>query len=232
MARASDILSGKWIRTFAKDVTSVISKAQQDMAETLAVRCKEIVESRIPNKPGWYKLYRDSLKIVVKDEAVFLLAESSIYELKDTPPEKTLFVFDGESEEALVLKRYNPWPVDMIPALVGGISADVQALPASKMETNKRREQLAGQMGTVSRSLARKGLNVEDDAFPTINGKITADLNFMSKRLEHGLGPFSPMPHWSVAVSEFNTNAISWISDNLTMLSDELGRLDGDAKAT
>jgi hypothetical protein len=177
----------------AVDAASVVIGTK--LAEALLVE----VLKRIPKTDVWTKLYRNSLRVEVQPPDVFLLVADTDADLQTFPADKTAVFVEGDNVVASILKRYNPWPIDMLPAIKGGATIDLRTVPSGLAETNKLRENLLPEMEAVKEALSKEGFTVENGGIPVFNGRTYFDLKFMAMRLEHGLGPFKPTPHWGPA---------------------------------
>jgi len=184
------------------------------------------VQSRIPKKDAWTKIYRDSLHVEVEPPGKFLLVADTVAKLETFPADKTAVFVEGDSVVASILKRYNPWTIDMLPAIKGGATVDLRTVPSGLTETNSLRKTIISQLDLVRKDLKEAGVIVEDGGIPVFNGRTYFDLKFMALRLEHGLGPFRPTPHWGPAkkylrdkagiiVGRVSTEVVKAMRDNL-----------------
>ena len=118
--------------------------------------------------------------------------------------ESTLLWFQEGDDSAAVLAQYNPWTIDMLPAVDGGIYSDALVRPGSESEVQHHRERLAGSTKSIKVLLERVGKKTDDAQLPKINGRIYADLDFLARRLEFGLGGFDRTPHWGTAETDLD----------------------------
>lgn len=191
-----------------KDLSKIVPAFQKAIGEAqrqavIAASHKLLgeVRRRIPDEGGWYDIYKDALKVVEVDGVIKVVGDAEIA-ITTMPADKTVLFVEGNSAAAIVLQVQNPWPVDMLPAIKGGLKASVRAVPSSISETNTLRERLFPQMSVIKKALVDAGATVIDNGIPKINGKTYVDMNFLSLRLEHGLGPFSRLPHWRPAANK------------------------------
>ena len=181
----------------------------REMAERLLMEVKK----RIPNLGGWYTIYRNSLMVEVDESGPSPVGRVTVdtdTSLNTVPAGETAVFFEGEDAVAFILKQYNPWPVDMLPAIYGGATAILRLVPSSLTETTKLRELRVKDMPEAKKKLSEAGFAIASDSVPTFNGRVYFDFNFMAKRLEQGLGPFPPTPHWIPA-----KNAIAAQADKI-----------------
>lgn len=167
----------------------------------LVEELKDRVIEMIPDLGGWYDLYKQSIKINKLGDDHYELT-TTITEIQYTTidAEKSLIWLSGADNAARLLAQYNPWTLDTIPALDGdGLTAGLLVRPASEREVNTIRAQRLADLGDVERKL--KPLDVKvlkfDPELPKINGRIMADVPFLAKRLEYGLGGFPRTPIWT-----------------------------------
>jgi hypothetical protein len=101
---------------------------------------------------------------------------------------------------------YNPWTVDRLPPLAGGISMEAKARPASAVEVKAQRDRLIEAEDSIKTQLLDAGATYTDEV-PEIQGKVYADVAFMANALEHGLAGFPRTPHWLKALRAVQNDA-------------------------
>ena len=200
-----------------RDFSRGIQSAQRFMGEEIAGILRDEVVSRIPNRPGWFKLYRRSLRVEIDDAVpgnlrALVTADTSMF-LGDVPADNTAVYVEGDSAVAFILKQYNPWTVDTLPSIRGGGRADLRTVPAGASETNQIRERLKDSIDDATRALVDAGYLVDPTGMPVYNGRTYFDFPFMAKRLEYGLGPFKPTPHWKPSVAKVRAQADRIVRD-------------------
>lgn len=176
--------------------------ARDAVAALVAKRVAEKVKDRIPSGGGWLDIYRESIQFVELEPGAFGVSGVAEVPFSYLEAEQTLLWFQQGDTTAQILGQYNPWVIDAIPAVQGGIFSDVLVRPASESEVRHHRERLSGQLTSINMLLDRAGVSVEANGLPMLNGKVYADLDFMSRRLEYGLGGFPRVPHWGPAVAD------------------------------
>ena len=187
------------IRIARRQVRDAVSSGRETMGLLIAERLKAEILKRIPNRDGWFKVYRESLEIVSQPPSTVLIVGRTDTSLSRLPADRTAIFVEGEDAVGSVMKQYNPWPVDMLPAIRGGARVDLRAAPASESELNKLRTKLLPLLGEIKTKLRGVGFTMLADAIPVFNGKVYFDFNFMANRLEYGIGPFRKAPHWKPA---------------------------------
>lgn len=173
--------------------------ARRALGRHMASRLTKEVRDAIPSGGGWLDLYRDSIQLVEMSDGEFGVRGIAEVPFSKLEAEQTLLWFLSGDEAAQILSQYNPWTIDAVPAVKGSIFADVIVRPASSSEVNHHRQRLSGSLSSILTLLDRVGVAVEPNEFPSINGKVYADMDFMSRRLEAGLGGFPRVPHWGPA---------------------------------
>lgn len=193
--------------TPARAVGKALEAAQRTALAHLVQSLFEGVLKRIPNKGGWYAVYRNSLRIETVSERPLTLTilTDTDTDLSRVPAEETAVFVEGDDAVASILRVFNPWPVDMLPAIYGGAPSTLRLAPANPKELVKRREQLVkeGAPAAVKERLSAAGFVLASDSVPSFSGRTYFDFEFMTKRLEFGLGPFPPTPHWRPALKSF-----------------------------
>lgn len=205
----------RWLKGNPERMTNI----RRVVGRTVAARIKKEVLKRIPDDGGWFDIYRDA--IVWQESAKgdkWAVAGLTDVELRQLPAEETLIEFRGGDLAAQVLAQYNPWTVDTIPAVDGGVSTDLIARPASQGEIEARRMALRELREEVIEKLGLAGASASLHDRPVINGRVQADLIFLAKRLEYGLGGFPKSPHWNPTAQRARTDAETWVTrDNEAM---------------
>ena len=200
-------------KKYRESVDARVKKAKSAVGRKLSEKIRDEVLRRIPPGGGWLKIYRDAMTFVEEDGTWKVLAEADV-ELTQVPADKSLVYFDGSSTVAAVLKSFNPWPVDTIPAISGGISATVSVLAASEAEVMEFRSRKLTQASSIDAALNSIGVTVKPYDRPVINGSVTADLRFLSRRLEFGLAGYPRVPHWTPAAAEARRSGETWIAQD------------------
>jgi hypothetical protein len=205
-------------KKFAKESPARIGRARAEVGRALSKRIAEEVKKLIPNRPGWFEIYRNAIEYVENSDATeWAVAGLSRTKLTKVPAESTQVKFGGTTPIAKVMRRHNPWTVDTIPGIAGGYSMEAEVRPASKTEIESHRARLRAVLPDVKRELTDAGAVVLEGEFPTIAGEVFVDLVFLAKRLELGLGGFRRIPHWlKVARAAQNKAGLAdggWVDD-------------------
>lgn len=167
------------------------------------------VQDMIPNKGGWYDIYKGSIKLFELENGMWELttviseivpasipADTSIITLS---PKQSADARLSNAATLIASEGDGQWTLDTIPAIKGGIPADMVLKAASVGEVEYfRRKRLADRPNLDHRL---KALNVQvlefDPTLPLINGRVLADVPFLALRLEYGYGGFPRTPIWS-----------------------------------
>lgn len=207
------------LKKYQKSIKERLQQVKSVVGEKVASKIAEEVRNRIPNQGGWFDIYKEAIFFDEEDGVWKVKAESEV-ELTQVPAQKSLVNFSGSSAAAAVLSSFNPFPIDTIPAVVGGIRGDQTVLVASVEEVMSHRERHASIQSEITAALSRQGVSVNWSERPVINGKVVADLKFLSKRLEHGLGGFPRIPHWVAAIAEAERSSQKWVSQDTLVTKD------------
>lgn len=193
------------------DVMKSLDGLQERMAAATASagavisnQLAEEVKARIPNQRGWLELYRNSIQFMELNPGAWGVHGQADVQFTQLEAESTLLWFQQGDDVAAILAQYNPWTIDTLPGVVGGVRADCLVRPASQSEVAHHRERLGGLQRTIKALLQRVNKRIDEAEFPKINGRIMADLDFLSRRLEHGLGDFDRAPHWEPAAARLD----------------------------
>lgn len=201
------------LSAYRASINTRIDQVRKSVAKQMAAGLSEEVHKRIPDGPGWLQIYRDAIKFQEGEEkGVWEVVGEAQIVLTQVPAAKSLAFFEGMTGLATVLKSFNPWPIDTILAIQGGITADLVVRPASETETMTHRHRHAASQTEIKSKLESIGAVLLPYDRPEINGKIVADLKFLSLRLEHGLGGFPRVPHWSAAVAQGKRRGDKWVT--------------------
>lgn len=169
----------------------------QAINKQLAYNLEERIRKSIPNNGGWYDIYKDSIRLTEVSPGNYEIGTTlAELEFGKLDAASTIVEFGGGDEVANYLYSRNPWTVDTIPPVKDGIRSDIIVRPGSEAEVDAiRRKQRAD--GTIVRAaLLALQRQVLPDELPVINGKVLADVPFLAKRLEFGLGGFPRTQIW------------------------------------
>lgn len=183
------------LKKFRKTLKSRVEDAASVISKSLSDHIVKEVKSRIPEGGGWLDLYRDAIQFVEVGPLRWAVLAKADVELTTVPADKSLLVF-SETDFPVMLK-WNPWPIDAIPAVTNGYRGKFVVKGASEGEVQARRAVVFDSMDEIRTIMSAQGARIEDFGIPKINGTVVADLAFLAKRLEHGLGGFPRAPHWT-----------------------------------
>ena len=191
------------LKRLNKTLESRLEGAATAVTKSLADYMARSVRDKIPEEGGWLDLYRDSLKFVKVDALTWAVLGEADIELTTVPAERTLLEF-VESDYPIMV-QLSPWAIDAIPAVVNGYRGKFVVKAASEDEVKERRAAALQDIDGIKDRLEGQGARVEDFGIPKINGVVVADLAFLSKRLEYGLGGYPRVPHWNPVVLQVKT---------------------------
>jgi len=225
------------ITEFMRTIPRLMADIKKVMGRKVASELKAEVLRRIPNEKGWYKIYRDSVTFyeLPSGDRWGVVGRTNAT-LTTIPAHNSLIFFNDSvtdeggptSEDAenpdfkvlAILKKYNPFTVDTLPSLQGGIKIPTNARPvvvepASISKVKKAREDLRDVADQIRNRLEKEaGAKLADrDKFPKINGKLYIDIAFLSMRLEYGLEGFRKVKHWQPAMKAVKTNVPKWLAE-------------------
>mgnify|MGYP001397520420 CR=1 FL=1 len=181
-------------------------------AEIVATTIGQVVHDKIPRSDGWYGIYKEAIRAFsTKDGLTWAVSGEWPVRYSTPPADTTLVIFEGATPVAKVLMEHNPWPIDLIPQVSGGyrMRATARAYPESQVDF--RRAVLLLKKDFIHKELERAGASIQANEFPTVNGRIYADIAWMADALEHGLAGFPRTPHWASAYQEARKHAGAWI---------------------
>lgn len=200
-----------------KAIARNLHNAQKMAAREVVRKVEGLVVDKIPNH-GWYRIYRQAIRYFHSARGTqWLVSGLWPAPLTEFPAETTLILFDSRAFVGItatvgnVFVKGNPWPIDQIPAISGGITLDVIARPATKSDVQKRREALQREMPDIIKGIQDAGGQIVDE-FPIISGRTYADIVYMAKALEHGLAGLQRIPHWHAAYREAQNKKGEWIA--------------------
>lgn len=183
-----------------KQVPLAAQDAGRAQMKKLLEELRDKVIEMIPDLGGWYDLYKKSIKInKLSDDHYELTTTIAEIHYGNINAETSLIWISGGDEASRLLAQSNPWTLDTIPAIDGGMSANMLVRPASEREVGHHRASRLADLPPLKKSLNTIGAKMLkfDSELPKINGRITADVPFLAKRLEYGLGGFPRTPIWS-----------------------------------
>jgi len=194
-------------------VAERLDAARRLAAQTIVDEIAETVRDLIPHKGAWFDIYREAV-VYFSTKDGDLWAASGLWpkEYSAFPADTTLIEFIGPIDAiGNALVSYNPWTVDQLPAINGGIQTQAHARPASTTQVNSERERLIDAKPSILEVLAQAGATLALGESPTIQGKIYADVAFMANALEHGLAGLPRTPHWIKALRLTKNDARRWV---------------------
>lgn len=208
-------ISGKFsknLNNLRSTMKKRVSAARTAMGDSIARRVVEEVLSNIPNKDGWFKIYRDAISFERnEDTGTWVVQGEADIDLTTVDAETSLASFAGGNPFASILAQGNLWPIDVIPNLTGGINATLTIKAANATEISARREFFSLNLGAFHNALADAGAKVNENKRAIVNGRVIADLVFLSKRLEYGLGGFEKSAHWRPAYIKAKRDGDKWV---------------------
>lgn len=170
----------------------------KELAEKLAQRVRDM----IPDDGGWFDIYRESIQYVEINPDHYEV-EAQVTEMKfgSVEADSSLLWFSGGDEIARLLAAGapvygNPWTVDTLPSVAGGITSDLIVRPASESEVDHHRRRQRNNISYYKVMLNRIGKPLQENELAIINGRVLADVPFLVRRLEYGLGGFPRTPIW------------------------------------
>jgi len=201
-----------------KEIQSRLKRAATVAGRAASHRVAEEVRRRIPNRGGWYLIYRDAIDYKEDpSELRWTVDGLADVKLSALPADETLVDFEGKDQPGAVLQPYNPWPLDLIPTLVGGYKDSIVTRMAGEGAAEAARERITPLLEIIRTQLADIGADLGNDAtILVIGGKIYADIAFLARRLELGYSGFPHIPHWSIAIANARSDMGKWLTQGKT----------------
>jgi hypothetical protein len=196
----------KALKELKVSVPEVGKAASNAALKELVERMAERVRDMIPDKGGWYDIYRKGVVTIKHGPDDYELAvDTTEMSFGDIEADSTLIWIGGGGDEiAAILSTENPWTLDTIPAIPGGFQADLTVRPASESEIDFYRSRHLANRPTLESAIGALGKQIYplDAQLPVVNGRTMADVQFLATRLEFGLGGFPRTPIWSKMQAE------------------------------
>lgn len=183
----------------------VYSAATKAIADRLA---EEIVR-KIPAGSGWLDIYRNSFRVRETADGWEVCGLCDV-PLSQYPWDSSMISVLGDDPIASVLSSYNPWPIDLIPAIDGGYNATAVVTSRTTGEVQQRREYLVVIIDNVRDAVRAAGGTIVSNEAPVFNGQSFPDIQFLANRLEKGYGDFPHIPHISPAISLAQRDGVEW----------------------
>lgn len=223
MIRVNAKFSQADLKRLADDIPRRINNVGRVVGRAVAERTAAEVRGRLVGG-GWIAIYRNGIFYKeLPDGTEWAVAGFSEVELSDPPADTSLFWFVGAGL-GNPLSFYNPWTLDLIPAIRGGYDDTVVVRMVAPAAVESRRAELAPIVPNVVQALQDAGAQILPDGEVVIDGHVYADLAFMARRLELGYEGYPRIPHWGPAASAANSNVSSWVSEGsvITAVEDVL----------
>jgi hypothetical protein len=201
--------NSKEIQEQFKTLPERVGRAAHSAGAAIAQALAERIRSMIPDQGGWFDIYRQSINFIEINPSEWGIAGVAELEFDQVEADASLLWFQGGDDVAQLLSPYNPWTVDTLPSVKDGITSDVLVRPASAGEVDHHRTRLKAQLPSIGLLLQRIGAQLQPNGLPKVDGRIMADLDFLTRRLEFGLGGFPRTPIWAKAEGEIQKIADS-----------------------
>lgn len=185
------------------------------LGSALSKEIQQDVVKRIPNDSSWLRLYKDSIDFYYNGKEWAVAGERDTGSIQHYDAETTLFAFAPTDVPTRILAQYNDWPIDMIPALSRPYGGQVIVKAgSSKTQVEIRRRIIETATPRIRQLLSQAGFSVNPYGTATFNGRVTADLKYLSTRLEEGTGayPFGSVPHWRPAAMNVDSSVATLVS--------------------
>lgn len=174
------------------------------LVRTIASKAFENLKQRLPNKPGWYQVYRQALGVFESGDQIAVAGYSAV-QAPVVPGATSLVSFDNSTPIARVLSPYNPWTVDTIPVPADGYDLDVVIAAATESAVEAARQRLRPLLTIVTQALANEGVVIAPDgSMLKIKGKLYTDVVLLASLLEQ------TRPHWRPTAQTVNRAAPTW----------------------
>jgi hypothetical protein len=189
-----------------------IDNAGRHMGRAVAGHITEAVKSRLRGS-GWIEIYRNAIFYREtpdgKQWAVAGLSQED--QLFEFPAKTSLAAFTATGDGQWPAK-YNPWPIDMIPAAnYRGTSIVVRSESEGTVETY--RQARANNLPTLLADLAEQNISVTPDGKAVAENGVFADIAYLARRLELGYTGFPRVPHWGPAAGAARSSGDGWLRD-------------------
>ncbi len=202
-------------KSFKREVQRRMRAAARVCGRAVAAGLQEEVVKRIPRGQRWLDIYREAIQFLeTPDGSSWAVAGLSPIELTTVPAETTqVKVKSGKTASVVanILAGHNPWTIDQLPGMSGGIPAEAEVRPATADEVQAHRRRLVSARDGILDRLNAAGAQITDD-FPRFGGLVLVDLPFLQLAIEHGLRGFPRAPHWLPAVRQAANKAEGWVA--------------------
>lgn len=203
-----------------------IKAAGSEAGRAISAGLRDEALKRIPKNEKWMRLYRDALTFLEsKDGSSWAIAGVSPTKLTTVPAESTQIKITGSDDISMIVRPYI-WTVDTLPAIVGGYKGGAIIRPASKSEMSKHRESMRRRLPEIRKRISEAGGQLID-GFPVVQGKQLIDMRFLQLRLEHGLGGFPRVPHFTPASRQAKNKGRDWVNKHKAEIQQILKGGDG-----
>ena len=191
------------LQNLKKTIPAAGKAAERMNLRNLAEKMAQRVRDMIPDDGGWFDIYRESIQLIEINPDHYEV-EAMVTEMKFGSVEaaSSLLWFAGGDAVARLLATENPWSVDTLPSVDGGITSDLIVRPASESEVDHHRRRQRANSTNIKVMLGRLGKPLQENELAVINGRVLADVPFLVRRLEYGLGGFPRTPIWGQLETE------------------------------
>lgn len=180
-----------------------LENVRKALGAQIASEIRDDVRKRLPGSDGWLGIYRDAIDFY-NDGKEWVVAGDKEVDMTILDAEITLLTFAPDDAPSKILAQYNPWPLDLVPALTQSYVSRVSVQPNGEGDVVARRAALVPILPQIITKLTQAGYAVQQYGLAQFNGRVTADLNYLSKKLEYGFAPMPRVPHWRPAADNIS----------------------------
>lgn len=200
------------------DLPRRMKNVATEVGRAVTAKTEEEVKKRLSGRGGWVQIYHDAIIYRESPEgnhwavAGYTTAHPELFKY---PAKTSLLTVSGignlpeGQNPSLVISQYQPWPIDVIPALTMAYpgKAEIKMYDEGTVETY--REAAVRNLPAIREAIENTGFKIDEDGFPSWD-EVYADIAFMARRLELGYTGYPRVPHWGPAGSALQSQGVRW----------------------
>jgi len=209
-------LSKADLKKILNDLPRRMKNVATAVGRAVSEQTAEEVTKRLEGHGGWIAdVYKKAITYYEDAEgghwAVAGYAETRP-DLFEWPAESSLLMMTQYPEDSpsSILANYQPWPIDVIPALTSAYPGKAEVRIYDPGTVSTYRDARLRNLPTVIAALNEVAQVDESEGALVTVERVYADVKYMAKRLELGFNGYPRVPHWGPASSALASSGERW----------------------
>lgn len=172
-----------------------LERIRESVGEEITRVVDEAIKKRVlRDESGWIDWYLNAMKWQSRSsDKTWGLSVDERIELDEIPEGRSLLYFKGAGFIVAFFNALNPWPLPRIPRLQDPYNSGFIVRPVSADEYKFHDRRIEAKRDEINAFLAER--NISRGPRFLFRDELEVDVEFLVKRIEHGLGGFARQPH-------------------------------------